>query len=582
MTFSATEGANTVTTAADIAPVLQNEGQPVAEDNRLDVPVAGLTLELVFFTPPSPIVGGATSHWELTEAELQLQTPDPAESAVLGPNTNPLGATVNTDQGPVTWDAASGNWSWPPDPDDGAGTAPVTWITVDFGTPCVVTRLDVTATGADTARLKVSSGGPWFPPVVPDTVALNVGVSLPDVPASKLMIEFVESETAASVSATVSAVTVTANNPAGGIRVAIGEDQPFFNHPDPLPTVASGSFLMVEGLAEAVNRALSASPSGGSGSATVPIVLRSTGAGPIIMKEFSATPVWVAGGAAGLPDGAALALPWDGEVTGRLAVSDSALGELGFSLAFTPQDVFLEPEGLDANSAHLCDGTYHAAQGIGMLPEGAALAGVDLYLRPLSSAVRGIVAIHPDDSGRPAAAPFPGTELPVALDTYGGGPWPARWVPVLLATPLLLGDADWWIVLTITDGAALWYLQRPPDGASGSVYRVGTGAWLRRVAPLALERLEGGEGDAVWAMTRVRIATPVGEGSLWVEVRRGSAKRNLLPDPSGWVAATPADLEGLNGGEGEFVDLTIAGKLAGSIVCSQFTARLHFAPEATA
>jgi hypothetical protein len=230
------------------------------------------------------------------------------------------------------------------------------------------------------------------------------------------------------------------------------------------------------------------------------------------------------------------------------------------SLAFTvrseprPEVVPLLPRPpVDLLVAHLVGAGFDAAQAFSAPSKGAALAGVDLYIKPLTPSVKGSVAVHADASGRPAEAPLEGSIAELAITSEARAPWPERWISVDLPAPALVKDQVFWVVLDVTEGEALWLLGDAPDAdprteaaPRGAVFRAaGDVIWRERELPSSIA-LRPGSAPFAYARPRLRadappppplitvrwgaseVVVPVGEGG---RVTLDAAALDALPRP---------------------------------------------------
>lgn len=506
-----------------------------AVGKTLDIPADGLSLTLV-------VQAVAPARLELTQAELTLTSPAGTTDLTGGA----AGLTVTTNLGPL-----SANWASEQDATKGG----VTWLTADWGArrPLVALKVNPTtipadATQAKQARLRISDGGAGFPPQPVDTIPLGQERTLPEVVASRLMAEVVAPGPNGVLVASkdfLNGLVVKLGSQPEDLSVSVGTQPPVFERPGRL--VAGQQARVVDGLREALQKEV---PADGKG-ASIPLVIRDSLRGRVTVSaaSFSALAVYSA------LDGALTSLPlaWGGEAVGQVTVgTGTTLADLRFTLVpeLTPERFLVEgrPEQVTPY-AQLCDSTHAGAQGFPGLGA-AALAGVDVLLRPLSERVVGTLALYPDVHGRPGNVPYTGAQVPFTLTVSGPKPWAPRIVPVQLPKPLRLGER-WWLVLTVTEGAALWPLSTALPVLSGDV-----GPMLRQLAGGAWSPWEG-PPDRVWALARLRVASQAPPPAFRVKLRRGTASQLVLPDASGRVVATSAVLTAL-GTTGPAVEVALS------------------------
>ncbi len=524
-------------------------GQP-ATSGVQEVPATGLTLTL-------KVPEVAPAHLELTQAELTLSAPT-GTTNLSGGGT---GLVVATNLGPLSqgWTSEKAN--------------DVTWITADWGERRSLVSITVSSTVANdpnVARLKVSDGGVWFPPLPVETVPFNREQALPDIVASRLMIEVVRPDAGGVLkpaTGRLAGLTVKLAAQPFDVSVRVGRQPPVLERAGRL--LPGEQVRVVEGLREALQQQVP----GDGRAADVPVVIQAAVPGRVTVPaaQFSAQTVYTA-----LDGGPApLWLDWGGEALGRLTVGEGALlSELSFTLEpeLTPERIRVEGRLQEASSyGQWCDGGHVAAQGFPGLGDGA-LTGVDLVLRPKTGRVVGTLALHPDASGRPADEPYVGARVPISVEAQGAPPWKARWVSVQLPRPVRLAER-WWLVLTVSEGEALWPLSAVVPGVEGGLgpvlWRVTEGAWFPWEAPPA----------QAWALSRLRGASGEGPPPFEVELRRGNAKKKVTPDMSGRVEVPAAVLSGL-GKVGAAVEIAV--KSAGPSVAGSLHLRaLRVAARAT-
>lgn len=517
-------------------PRLVTTGTTSAVGQTLDLPADGLVLTLKL-----PAV--APARLELTQAELVLTSPSGTVDLTGGTSA---GLTVTTNLG-----ALSAGWTSEKAND-------VTWLVADWGVrrPLASIKVDLVSNPdpKKEARLRISDGGVWFPVQSVETVPFGVERSLPDVVASRIMLEVVLPKGNGVYEASagrVSGFTVKLGAQPQDLSVGVGPRPPVFERPGRL--VAGQQVQVVNGLRDALQQQV---PRDGS-AADVPVVIRDALRGRVTVTSatFAALSVYSA------LDGARTSLPltWGAEALGQLTLNPGAtLTELRFTLLaeLLAERFLVEGRVADvAPYAQLCDGGHEAAQGFPGLGT-SALAGVDVLLRPLSERVAGTLALHPDVLGRPSEVPYTGARVPFAWNAPGPKPWAAGFIPVQLSEPVGLPER-WWLVLTLSEGEALWPLSATVPALAG-----GLGPVLRRLSGNVWTEWEAPPAQG-WALGRLRVTSKAAAPPFKVELRRGAVKKPVTVDGSGGVVA-PADvLTALNGATGP---VTVAVASAGAPV----------------
>lgn len=480
------------------------DGRP-AVGQTLDIPAEGLALTL-------EVPAVAPARLELTEAALTLEAPKGTTDLKGGE----AGLSVTTNLG-----ALSTGWAT-----EKAGD--VTWLIADWGVRRPLVALEVDSWPVDPAhpepnlaRLFISEGTVWFPAQSVDAVPFNAERSLPDVVASRLMLEVVAPGPGGVLQPAkghLSGLTVKLGAQPHDVSVSVGTQPPVFERPGRL--VAGQQAQVEDGLRAALNRAV---PADGK-KAGVPLVIRDAMRGRVTVKEarFSTVRVYTA-----LEEApATLPLGWRGDAVGHVPVGEgTTLEALGFTLApeLLPQRFLVEGRLEDVSPyARLGAECHTTAQGFPGL--GAEeLVGVDVLLRPLALRTVGTLALHPDAHGLPGEVPYTGARLPFELVPTGEKPWAPLFVPMQLPNPVRLLER-WWLVLTVAEGEALWPLSTSVPSLTGGLGPVlgrrGGGAWSEWEPP----------PEKAWALGRLRVTRQEAPPVFEVELRRGPAALTVQPE----------------------------------------------------
>lgn len=404
---------------------------------------------------------------ELERAELRVEAPDDSQ-----PITVP--AAVTTSAGPLKKDQS------------------IEWISVDWGSRRPLALVRVNASGASKGRVKVAEGGPWFPPLPFEFIPFNKDVRLSGVTAVRVLIEPVDGDdpkVAAKVSANVSAIVVNVAARPPDLLASVNGGAPFFHRP--LLLAPREVVVLRDELLTALRRAWPRNGSGGS----VSVELSSSGVAKLQSVRLSLVTSVVVRAWEGGEDIVWLSI--DPGERGDAAILPPLSGSLQ-SLAFTvesdprPEVVPLRPAPIiePLVGQHIGSG-FRAAQGFSTPDAAAALAGIDLFLEPLTPSIKGTVAIYADEFGAPADAPIKKVIAELAVEATGGAPWPARWVNVDFASQIPVSDQLFWVALELSHGEALWLLGDTGAGdpkvetaSRGILFQSGgDGVWIEREPP---------------------------------------------------------------------------------------------------
>lgn len=402
----------------------------------------------------------------LLKAQLKLGCADDTKLAVEYP-------ALQTDTGPMgnrseaLWLWASQNWE---------EERVLVGITLEAGPPASLPAVNPPRRSG--GRIKLYSRGVWLPLPAMDTLPTGTEQSFPPVTASRLQLEsLIEGE----INDKRTGVLVP--GPLNGKRiglsftrqpchpsVAIGEDAPFFNPGGPL----SKQGMPVSGLERAINRYRADHPNASS----IPLRIQTANAQALRILDFSAelepppAP----------PPGPGVPPPFN-----------PAIRRTGERLWITPST---DTPGLQR--ARVCDAQHQAALRLGIQPAGR-LSSVSLLLRledsPSGSAR---LALHPDDGGKPGAAPVYAWDLPLAPQPSASGPEAsARWYTACLPEAWAGDCSGHWLVCQSGSPGLFWYsVGQRPAAVAGAAFRRNQGAWL----PLP---------DDEWLQVQVGILDPV-------------------------------------------------------------------------
>ncbi|PTL80171.1 hypothetical protein [Vitiosangium sp. GDMCC 1.1324] len=503
-----------------VSATLKYGGQPAPAGATVPVDASGLEVELQ--VPPGVA---------LVSASLTLKAPADSETLDVLQGSPPAAIVTSTGKASL--------------PD-----TTVEWFTVDWGVRRPLVSLKLVPTGTTGTgkggRLRLTEGGPWFLPTPAVVVPLGSSRTLPALMASRLMLEVITLATAqnpneAPATADITGLELKAAARPVDLRAAVGTESPFFIQALPLQPLQE--LTLRDELLAALTRAWPASLEGGR----VVVTLRSSAPGRLLRPRLSLFTAPVLTTFEGGQAVASRILPTDGQAEAAIPVPAGRTlqgVELTVEPRLRPERSGLLPRPPDAPPlAHHCGQHHAAAQGFSPLPPGADLQGIDLFLRLLSRAATGTLAIHPDDHGQPAVAPFPGATVDLALEELGTPPGPSRWVSFELPKVLATGEGGWWAVLTLTAGELLWSLgdaaQLEPSAEvlpQSAAFRLDSNPWLAREVP-GLTR--------PWAYSRPRLADPAPRPPPRVQLRWGTAGIDVPLDGEGHASLGPKQLEAL-------------------------------------
>ena len=507
--------------------------------------------------------GGTTLAFEVPEgSELVAAT-----LTIVAPGDD---RTIDLLAGPQAATLASSQGAGPP-----PNNLAVAWLTADWRTRRSLAAVSVSVSGTTPGligTIKLAEDGPWYPPS-PARLTLGTLQRLPSLCATRLMVEFVSEAGGVQTPSTaiVTEVALQAAARPGDLTVSLA-GEPFASHDlafDPRETwpidqefltalrtaladrggpvqlrLRSGEPAQLQRITLTIDR--------------IPRILRFTG-GPQVTGQ----------------------LPAEGVATIPIAIpADAAIDSLRFTLrAELPAERPATSVGDDPPGphAHRVTPDRSAAQGFNHAP-GAALAGLDLHVRPLTAAVKASASIHEDSFGEPAPAPLISVALERALAT--DPPHPSAWWRFDLPAPLTLPDGPWWVCLTVAAGDLLWHVDADPvaelPGAPtprSARWRHGVDAWQLREVP--------GPGPVrslvvPWARTRVRLAADPAAPppAPTLRLRWRGAEIDVTADADGRVVVTREQLAPLASRPPGPLEIVVASAIAGSFTAANLELRL--------
>ncbi len=437
------------------------------------------------------------------------------------------------------------------------------WVAFDWGAPRTLTRLRVPSGAAGTyARLKLSTGGPWFPASPELTIALDGKLTaLPALSGARLMLELgtlVGDEkkftptTAAMPSAQMS---LRARVDPPDLTVRVDGGPPVFHRATPLEpraTLAAGP-----GLGAALRDAREAE-------ARIRELEISASAPGLVERarlQLTYAPVlttWLDG-----QESLTLDIP-PARPPARAALArlDARPHALEFTLRSDPAGGHAlgeAPDDLHCAHALRCGRGYAAAVRLADALRGQTLLGVDLLARARAAGAVGRVTLLSGVDGRPGAA----LERP-APHEFSLEPGAAlRWLSAPLDEPLELPDAPVWLALELDEGELFW--AAGPDGelaAPASAHtRRGSEGWTSIVLGAAPSE---GEHPALAPIIRLRLADaregapPPSYALRWRE--RPETELPVTPGAGGRVRLDAAALSELPAPDPETMTLELVAR----------------------
>ncbi len=374
--------------------------------------------------------------------------------------------------------------------------AGISWLIADWGNARSLRSISMTFASAANLRVRMHiarGGSAWFSPPGPHSFDPAGGtnvllqVVVPDMVADRVMLELIDRTTGQPTTATlVAAPSFTFGAHARDVAMRVIEHRDAFAHAGELP--AAG--IAVPDLL-ATLRATAAVPLSGM---DIELELRAEVAGfAALAWSFTHTRLVRS---LGDSDTRTLSLRWDEPVSTVLADIPAGRPEsIELSLAGepTPERMALVPADTSQAVALLGQPLHDSAVSV-LLALDAPLAGVDLWVRPLSVRVRVRVDICPDSGGQPADRPVATGACELALPG-DDPPLVPMWIAVPLDTPVM-PPSPFWLVVHVDEGELLWFLgSERPAGVAAPRHRRNDGAWL-------------GIGDpGAWALTRLRVSS---------------------------------------------------------------------------
>ncbi len=426
-------------------------GKPVSLDSGLGI---------VIHVPPGV---------ELVRAELTVKAPDDTEELILKPN-------INTSNGKL-------------DP-----AKEVDWISADWGSRRPVTAIQIDSS-ATKGRLKIADGGPWFPPLPFEFIPLGKDkiVRLSGVVANRCLVESVKlvNDKHENIAATFASIQVTVGARPPDLVAAINQDAPFYHHP--LLLGPGETIVLRDELTPALLRAWPANLEGG----TITVTLRSSAQANLQSVKLTLDTRFVIRTWENDAESVTFTIEPGDQIEAFIAeLPEGTLQSLAFTLQSVPRREtvpFRPTPSVDPLIGHLVGSGFRAAQAFSTSEPDAALVGIDLYLQPLSSNVKGTVTIAEDSFGRPQRDIFEKALAEFSIQAEGDSPWNARWVHVDFPVPIAVGKEVFWVVVDVIEGESIWPLGNAPDidsqtttGPRGALYEMdGDRVWLEREAFLA-------------------------------------------------------------------------------------------------
>ena len=434
--------------------------------------------------------------------------------------------------------------------------APVTagWAVADWGYPVRLKQLVVHGGKRQSFRLSVAAGEAWYPPASPRQYVTGEPIDLPDVQASRLMVEFLAKE-GQPTDGLFETVEIQALAMPPSVRMGLKGKPAFFDSSGPLPMVgpeevAAGSIepleaLEVAGLTEAL-QADTAEKRLQGGVLEIPIWVEADTVGEVVWCHQSVEATLHVEPLSpqkplGVPQAGGVELPL-GPLWGQWPLS-----ALQFRMEVQVANRWIHPEGPLALSerralvSQFCGAGSHSAQSFSPLPHQAALQGIALWVQPLAKTVEGVVEVHLDNGQQPSQNPCPNSQVPFVWEQTGEGPWKPQWLPLSWEAPMEVGESPWWLVLTLSTGELLWFLQPAPAKAPLGVYHLGDSGWVPHKREDRVKEPTQAS-HPWWGVTRVQV-TPLAPPTVpMVQVGRGTRRLTLQANEQGLFRPTAEEI----------------------------------------
>jgi len=443
----------------------------------------------------------------------------------------------------------------------------ISWIVIDWDHDCLLNELKINldkALKGLKVRIKVFGNNAWTPLMPVDLFSVSkaaTSMNFDPVKAGRLMLEFTKESDTKGVwepsTVNVSSVEIFASTLPVDLEVIL-DGEPLLSHKG---MITGGEKIAIPSFAEMANDYLSRNP----GTNTVPLMLKNAMPAEISLLLSDVRLAGIIRQFASGRDSIELHVGYGEEILEKIAVKRSKIVQIHFDYEADLSGERLLPYGQEKKAplmAHLCDDRHSAAQSFSPLPENEALVGIDLYLRPARLPVTAMLAIHLDESGRPAGSPCPEGMVPFRIEEKAAI---SQWVPLRFHAPCSLNGNKWWVIVSVEEGELHWHLDKMKDGdGQGEVLNQIKGhPWQPR--------------GAYWGRTRV-ITRGNTKPEVTFSLSRGS-RSIIVKRPSGQVHLSDEELETLNGDNSDEVKLKIKSSGNGSLFINNLGIRTEITQE---
>ncbi|MFZ2725379.1 MAG: hypothetical protein WAX77_03915 [Methylococcaceae bacterium] len=337
----------------------------------------------------------------------------------------------------------------------------ISWFIADWAEEKPLNKIQIqlkTANPNCKARIKIFTNGYWLPLTPVDIINLNNAQIISPVFASKIMVELVTAGQYTGLwnanPTEISQIQLFANNAPANIEINLAQQKAVFKQTGLLSTFG----WKLANFAEQINQYIKQHPD----TDTIPLQIQANISGKFYLDFKPVTQQVI------IQQKQTLLLSWQSTkppsantVIDFNVTEKATLNEITCLIDYTPiaEKLWFLPTNNHENNAQFIDEYSQTAQRFNTHADYLDLIGIDIQLIKRSDTVKAVLALHPDKCGYPAKQPYNGALLTIDNNSQ----WRNNWLTLSFNHPLRLTDANWWIVLTVQEGEALWRLAEKDD-----------------------------------------------------------------------------------------------------------------------